>query len=69
MALVPRTVPAGLGTAVGVVPEPEQRRRVAIGPQDDRAAVTAVTAVGTAPGHVRLTAERDRARAAVAPGG
>ena len=56
-----RRSPAG-----GVVAEREQRRHVVVGDQPHVATRAAVAAVGTAPGHVRLTPERDAAGAAVA---
>ena len=50
-----------------VVPEGEEGGGVAVGHDGDGAPVAAVAAVGPAPGHVSLTAERDRPGAAVAP--
>ncbi len=58
-------VRARRGAAVRMVPEGEQRRDVAIGAQDDVAALPAVAAVGPAPGNVRLAAERHRTGASV----
>jgi hypothetical protein len=48
-----------------MVAECEERRDVPVGAQDDVAALAAITAVGSALGHVRLAPERDRARATV----
>ena len=62
--LAPAVRPAG-GLAVRMVPERQQRRRVAVGDQPDIAAAAAVTAVGAAHGDVRLAAERHATRAAV----
>src|SRR5207248_2625117 len=60
-----RTMRARGGTAVRMVPEREQRRDVAIGPQDDVAALAAVAAVRPAAGNVRFAAEGHRPGAAV----
>ena len=54
------------GPAVGVVLEGEQRGHVAVGDHPDVAALAAVTAVGTALGHVGLASDRDATGAAVA---
>jgi hypothetical protein len=59
------TVFARLGTPVRMITEREQRRGVAVGPDDHVAAVTTVTTVGSALGDVRFTTERHRTRAAV----
>ncbi len=48
-----------------MVPEREERRDVAIRPQDDVAALAAVASVRSAAGNVRLAAERHRPGAAV----
>src|SRR5260370_32705546 len=48
-----------------MVPEREERRDVAIGAQDDVAALAAVAAVRSAAGNVRLAAERHGPGAAV----
>jgi len=53
--------------AVRVIAEREERGHVAVGAQPYVTAIASVTAVGTAPGHVCLSAERHRAGAAVAP--
>ena len=59
-------VHARFGAAVGMIPEREQRRHVAIGNEPHVAAVATVAAIGTAAGHVGFATERHRARAAVA---
>ena len=64
--LLARAVRARGRLAVRVIAEREQRGDVAARPQPDVATPAAVAAVGTAPRHVRLAAERDTARAAVA---
>ncbi len=65
VAVGPPAVGAVVGLAMGMITKRQQRGDVAIGDQPDRAAVTAVTAVGAAPGDVGLPAERHTARAAV----
>ena len=60
-----RTVGTGGGAAVRMVPEREERRDVAIRPQDDVAALAAVASVRSAAGNVRLAAERHRPGATV----
>src|SRR5207237_4247315 len=62
---IARTVGAGGGAAVRMVPEREERRDVAIRPQDGVAALAAVASVGSAAGNVRLAPERHRPGAAV----
>ena len=64
--LLARAVRAVGGPAVGVVAEGEQRGHVAVGDQPDVAARAAVTAVGSALGHVGLATDRHAAGPAVA---
>ncbi len=69
VTLVARAVCARLRAPMWMVAKREQRRGVAIGSQPHVATFSAVPAVGTTLGHVRLAPERDRARAAVTPAG
>ena len=67
MLLLAGTVLARRRTPMGMVAEGEQRRDVAIGQEVHVAARAAVAAAGAALRSVRLAAERDHARAAIAP--
>ena len=64
--LLAGTVLARRRTSVRMITEGEQRRDVAIGQEVHVATRAAVAAAGAALGRVRLAAERDRARAAIA---
>src|SRR5215207_1680204 len=66
VAALTHAVRAVLGATERLVLERQQRGDVVVGDQDDVAAAPPVAAVGTALGHVGLTAERHRAGAAVA---
>ena len=55
-----------LGSVLALIPEVQQRGQIIVDPQDDAAAMAAVTAVGTAGGNIFFPVECHRAVTALA---